>query len=201
MPTSVILILGLSNRIKSEFAFALAFWNTCQENGPLTPSLKSSYSIVWERKMAAFSSVLFLCHLAHSCVFGKSSLCNPNCCASLLWINEKILALCESVPCCGGHDGYNFQNPAHPTPWQEFPGIIPTPELLLLWQCCLLDLQPIRKTAFFQEIILRKEMQPGWNHLKSPGLGWLLEYTDMLLFSFLFFFHTHTLYFIFTRDK
>lgn len=112
-------------------------------------------------RWSAFPSVLFPCHLAHSCVFGKISFCNPNCCASLLWINEKILALCESGPCCGGDDGYSVQNPEYPAPWQEFPGVIPNPELQLPWQNCLLDLRPTRKIALVYEIILRKEMQPG----------------------------------------
>ena len=107
--------------------------------------------------MATFSSVLFLCHLAHPYVFGKISLCNPNYCASLLGINEKILALCESVPCCGGCDGHSFQNLARPLPGRNF-------WVLLLIQSCSyhddpLVLQPTRKTAFLPELILRRAVK------------------------------------------
>lgn len=136
MPNSITFILGLSlfDRIEGECASVPAFLNACQESGPLIPSLKSSHSVcVRERKMAAFSSVLFLCHLAHPYVFGKISLCNPNYCASLLGINEKTLALCESVPCCGGRDGHSFQNPACPLPGRNFWA------LLFIQSCCCHD--------------------------------------------------------------
>ena len=179
MPNSITFILGLSlsDRIESECASVPAFLNACQESGPLIPSLKSSHSVcVWERKMAAFSSVLFLCHLAHPYVFGKISLCNPNYCASPLGINEKNLSSLWKCSLLWRPWWAQLPEPCMPTPWQGFLGVTLHPELLLPWQP--LVLQPTRETAFLQELTLRRAVQAEWNHSNSPGLGWLWVHTD-----------------------
>ena len=147
MPDSITFILGLSLSDRIEW---VCICSCFFEHLPGEWSSNTVFEIftfcVWERKMAAFSSVLFLCHLAHPYVFGKISLCNPNYCASLLGINEKILVLCESVLCCGGHDGHSFQNPAHPLPGRNFWALTLKPELLLPWQF----FNPLGKLPFFK---------------------------------------------------
>ena len=146
MPDSITFILGLSLSDRTEWVcICSCFLNTCRESGRLLRSLKSRIC-VWERETAAFSSVLFLCHLAPRYVSGKISLCNPNSCASLLGINEKILVLCESVLCCGGRDGHGFQNPVHPLPGRNFWALTLKPELLLPWQF----FNPLGKLPFFK---------------------------------------------------
>lgn len=152
---------SLSHRIGEWVCFFLfLFSSICQENGPLMLSLKCSRS-VWERKMVSFSKCFvpvpfgpFLCFWQNQFLQSKL-LCFP---AVNKWENTSSLWAHSLL---WRRWWIQCPEPCVSSSWQEFPGIIPNPELLLPWQNCLLDLRPTRKIALVYEIILRKVMQTG----------------------------------------
>lgn len=103
-------IVKMLNSIISVLGFSLieewvCFFFFCFEHLPREWPSNAFFEIFTldlcvRERWSAFSSVFVHVPFGPFLCFGKSSFCDPNYRASLLWMNERILALCGSVPCC-----------------------------------------------------------------------------------------------------